>query len=360
MSPRPISAPPQGGPRSRALAVAAVCCVLAVLTGADAAAGQQTDVIVLINGDRVTGKIEELERGRLRVDTRYVGVVSINWRRVAEVRSDLLFEVELANGRRFLSTIGPAEDDGRISIDRGNGPEAVPHLSVVRLVPLRDSFWSRMRGSLDAGVSFLSQDNRLDYTLGATAEYRAANYSISLNANSLLRLQDSTSNVNRQDVSLAFRRNLARRWFWTLWSATQSNSELDLDVRNTVGGGAGHYFVNSNRWRFRSAVGIGYSRERYDGQRGGNTTTGLLSNVLEFFNFGSRVTDITLQLNLLPILNQKDRYRFEGDLNGRHELFADFFLRLRVFSSVDSRPPTEGSSRKADFGVTTSLGWTFN
>lgn len=350
----------QGVPRPRSPAVLAMSWMVGLSLATVPAVAQQTDVVVLVNGDQVTGKIEELERGRLRVDTRFVGMVSINWRRVAEVRTDLLFEIELANGTRLFSRIGPAEGDARMSIDRGDGPEPVPHLSIVRLVPLRDSFWSRIRGSIDAGVSFLSQNNRLDYTLGATAEYRGATYSLTFDANSLLRLQDSTSNVNRQDISLAYRRNLARRWFWTGWANTQTNSELDLDLRATLGAGAGRYFVNTNRWRFRTALGVGYSRESYSGQAGGYTTTGVISNVLDFFNYGARDTDITLQLNLLPILNQKDRYRFEGDLNGRHELLTDFFIRLRVFSSIDSRPPTAGATRKADFGVTTSLGWTFN
>jgi putative salt-induced outer membrane protein YdiY len=333
--------------------------VLLLLSVAPAVA-QKTDVIVLINGDRVTGKIEELERGRLRVDTRFVGIVSINWRRVASVRTDLLFEVELSSGERFLSTIGASETDGLVMIDRGSGPEDVPRLSVVRLVPLRPSFWSRLRGSVDVGVSFLSQNTRLDYTLGGKAEYRGANYNVMLTANSLLRLQDNSSNVNRQDLSLAYRQNFGTRWFWSAWVATQANSELNLDLRNTLAGGAGRYFVNTNRWRLSTGIGLGYSRERYSDRPARSSTTAILINRLDFFNYGARDTDISLGLDLLPVVSESDRLRFEGDLDGRHEILADFFIRLRVFSSFDSRPPTEGATRRSDFGVTTSLGWTFN
>src|SRR5580765_4577289 len=58
------------------------------------AAGQtKTDVVTLRNGDRVTGDIVKLSRGRLEVRTNDVGTVNIEWDKVAKVEAARYFEV---------------------------------------------------------------------------------------------------------------------------------------------------------------------------------------------------------------------------------------------------------------------------
>ena len=57
---------------------------------------QKTDRILLQNGDRVTGEILKLQRGRLVVDTAQAGgKVNIRWRYIADLESDKsVFEFE--------------------------------------------------------------------------------------------------------------------------------------------------------------------------------------------------------------------------------------------------------------------------
>ena len=73
---------------------------LLLLVLAATALAQKTDVIVLINGDRITGEIKSYSAGRLVVDTDGAGDVSIKWNKIASITSDKEFEIE-THGRRL-------------------------------------------------------------------------------------------------------------------------------------------------------------------------------------------------------------------------------------------------------------------
>jgi hypothetical protein len=72
-----------------------------------------------------------------------------------------------------------------------------------------------------------------------------------------------------------------------------------------------------------------------------------------------RKSDVTVNLDVIPVLTQAGRVRLEANVEGRHEFFKDFFFKATVFDSYDSKPPTGGTTNKNDFGVTTSVGWSF-
>ena len=45
----------------------------------DAIAANKTDVVTFVNGDRLTGEVKSLERGRLRFKTDATDTISIEW-----------------------------------------------------------------------------------------------------------------------------------------------------------------------------------------------------------------------------------------------------------------------------------------
>lgn len=73
------------------------------------ATAAKTDVIVLDNGDRITGEIKGMSRGKIDYSTDDAGRLSVEWTKVAQVTSDHAFEVEMSSGR---STMG-SSDPGR-------------------------------------------------------------------------------------------------------------------------------------------------------------------------------------------------------------------------------------------------------
>ena len=70
-----------------------------LLIAAPLAARPKVDVIVMANGDHITGEIKSLSAGVLRVDLDYVdGSVALQWMKVARVESPQLFIVHTQDG----------------------------------------------------------------------------------------------------------------------------------------------------------------------------------------------------------------------------------------------------------------------
>ena len=67
----------------------------------------KTDVIVLKNGDRVTGEILELEYGLLRLSTDDMGTINIEWSAIASIDSQYTFDVQRAGGRSTPASSPP-------------------------------------------------------------------------------------------------------------------------------------------------------------------------------------------------------------------------------------------------------------
>jgi len=82
-------------------ALIATCLVCA----SPATAAPKTDVLVFLNGDRLTGEVKSLERGRLRFNTDATGTIAIEWDDIASLQSNQNIQVESEGGVRYLGNL---------------------------------------------------------------------------------------------------------------------------------------------------------------------------------------------------------------------------------------------------------------
>ena len=76
--------------------------VLLLLTSlARPASAARTDVVTLVNGDRITGEIVVLDRGQLQFKTDDAGTIVIEWLKLTGVEANRQFEILTADGRHF-------------------------------------------------------------------------------------------------------------------------------------------------------------------------------------------------------------------------------------------------------------------
>ena len=83
--------------------------VLAVLLVAGlpaiAAAQGRTDIVTLANGDRITGEVRRLERGRLQFKTDDAGTLYLEWDKLTSVVTTRLVEIGTADGSTYLGSL---------------------------------------------------------------------------------------------------------------------------------------------------------------------------------------------------------------------------------------------------------------
>jgi hypothetical protein len=81
-----------------------------------ALAAPKTDVIVLVNGDRLTGEVKGLERGKLSFKTDATGTIQVEWNKVASLWSDQYLQVELTSGLRYAGRAPQHDQEGQLLI----------------------------------------------------------------------------------------------------------------------------------------------------------------------------------------------------------------------------------------------------
>ena len=91
------------------------CLIMLILT-APAFGAAKTDVVFFQNGDRLTGEVKSLERGRLRFKTDATDTISIEWDDVAYLSSDRNIQVETDEGQRFLGHLNRASNASAVII----------------------------------------------------------------------------------------------------------------------------------------------------------------------------------------------------------------------------------------------------
>ena len=170
--------------------------------------------------------------------------------------------------------------------------------------------------------------------------------------------QDGTDNISSLNTAFAYQRQFGDSWFYSGFVSGAQSSQLDLEIRGSVGALAGRYFVESNKVNLSSALGLSYARERFADQEGDNALQGLLVTDFEFFSWGGLDTDLSSRLVVIPVIDQSGRWRIGFDTSLSREIVSNFYLSVGVHEQYDSKPPTV-DPEKNDFSVTTSFGWSF-
>jgi hypothetical protein len=345
------------------LRVALPALLLVSLVGlcATAQAAPKTDVVVLVNGDRITGEVKALEYNQLKLSTSHMGTIYIEWDKVASLKSDQYLLLERTDGTRYYGQLVAGEGEAKLRVRHKEGEPAqlVDMASVVRAQPIEGgAFIDRLDGYVSAGFDFAKANNRnsVDVSGGLSSRTRIRAWAVDGSAN----LTDDSTGATSERYQLqgSYRQFVRRRDFYQGFGGFDRNTELDLNLRTTVGGAYGRYFVQNNHSEWLGGLGLAYAHENYTGGEVVDSVSGVLSTTFRVFRYDFPETDIGGTLTVLPSLTESGRYRAEGDLRAKYEFVDDLYFELKVYGSYDSKPPLS-ESEQSDYGITTSLGYSF-
>jgi len=330
----------------------------ALLLSSDRAVAQKTDVVVLRNGDAVTGEIKELKRGKIRFSTDAMGTVYVEWPKIKTLTTDKTFDIELTDGARIFGSMRAAEDPNQVELIAEEDTLVVATQSIIGMLQVGESFWKRFDGSADLGFDFTQQNAKADLRLSSQVKYQTGLNRFVFNFASSFSRQDSVEDISNLNTDLIYLREFASRWFYSGVLSVEQNSQLSLDIRGSFSALAGRFVVQSNQVLLGISAGLGYSRERFEDQSGSDTFQGLLATQFDFFNWGGLDTDLSSRLEVIPVINQGGRWRIAFTTDFKREILGDFFIKVGIREYFDSQPPTEDTNTN-DITLNTSLGYSF-
>jgi hypothetical protein len=345
--------------RRRAIAVGLTA--LALTLGAPGIAlAARTDIIVLRNGDHITGEVIQMQQGKLQVKTDDAGTLSIEWDKVASVATAAHYDVTMRDGRRLFGRLRPGASGSLDLLDDSGAVTTLPTSGIVWFTQIKNTFWSRFDGSLDLGGSYTRSSGVADVAFDADARYRRPSYSYSGSLSSNLTRQDEENEktTTRYSLKLNYTRFRSNQWFVSPFALFESNRDLGFTFRGTGAFSIGRYVLQSNRAEVVVAGGISAGRE-YPVDAATVTNVDALG-ALDFslFTYDYPTTRVDFAMLVFPSLDDPGRVRVNADVKIKRELFKDFFAGVSAYDAYDNKPKA-GAARTNDFGVSLSFGWTF-
>jgi putative salt-induced outer membrane protein YdiY len=319
---------------------------------------QKTDVIILNNGDRITGEVKKLEYGLVTFKTDDAGNLSIKWDKISSVTARETFEVETAEGNVYFGSILLSLLNDTLIVTSDQFRFEIAKLSVVSIIPIKNKFFKRLDGSVGVGFSYTKATTLAQLNFNTAIQYRTRKMGTSVSYDGNFSTQEQEGNTRRQEFYYQWQWLLPGRWFFGVQTGFEQNSELGLDMRINLGVGGGRNLIQNNRNVFQALLGCqGISEWLSEEAESSRDLEGIITLNYSLFKYDSPESNISVKANAFPGITDWGRFRLNTSMNISQEIIKDFTIGLIFYSSFDNQPP-EGSA-KSDWGITTSIGYTF-
>lgn len=332
--------------------------ILAMVFFSHAAWAERTDIVYLKNGDRITGEVKKLIRGKLEVKTDHMGTIFIEWEHVLQLTSDTGQSIELTDGQRYYGTLTKPAADNMLTISTPMGQADVTVDEVVNMYPVESNFWDRLDVNVDFGLSWDKGSEVGKYNLGMDSTYRRRDSISKVIFSTEITTQANASSTSRAELSGLHNIFKPGKRFHSYFANLERNDQLGLDLRALVGAGYGWVPVRTLRNWFSIALGANVNREiPTDGETQSNLE-GVGWLTYEYYKFDSPERSLATNFLVFPGITDWGRWRLGFNTVFKLELVKDLYWKMDFYANYDNKPISPDAAT-SDYGVTTSLGYKF-
>jgi len=342
-----------------------IVILASLLFGLPLTAREKTDVIVMKNGDRWTGEIKALNAGVLYVSLSYVdGTVSVNWSQVARIESKQPFIVRMADGTVYagvLKTVDKAADSPvTLEVFEENTSLELKRDGVAEVDQTSLQFWRRFNGNVGLGLNYTKGNNATQYNFNSDVGYLRERWSVDVGYTSNLSANEGSKTSTRNEVSVSGQHLLPwKNYFYAGIADFLQSSTQGIDLQTTLGGGIGKYLKRSNRVIWTVTGGVGWQSTAYRTtlvtENRQQLAAAIIATRLQVFTF--KKTNLDFTANLLPVLSDPGRVKFNTNASYFLKIFGNFDWNISFFGNWDNRPPPTFAG--SDYGTSSGISWKF-
>jgi len=319
----------------------------------------KTDIVILKNGDHLTGELKRMEFARLTFKTDAMSTIYIEWNKIIYLKAAETFRTELENGYDFAGSLDTDSLNNELIIIFDSLSYHSKLNKIVRIIPIKDTFLKRLKFSIDLGFSYTKASDVAQLSTNLSGSVRSWQWNHNLAFNSIVTTKVDTTPAENIDLNYNLSRFFLYRWFLNGFTGVEKNTELDLDLRLLIGLGGGKDIFRTNTNLLAAVVGMQVTQEWYISESGSTTNlegVGYLQH--KKFVYDDPEVDITTTFRVYPSLTVPGRIRFSFNTNLKWEIFSDFFWRLTFYDNFDNKPKDPGTSTN-DYGITINFGWSY-
>lgn len=202
------------------------------------------DTVWLKNGDKLSGTITVFDGGKLLIQTKYAGAVTIEWKEVKTLDSDqhLLVKQDAYSGE--VSKSLTAAEDGKVTLANGEAPKTVELASIQQILKpkpvVEDLVW---KGNVDLALDYQrAEKDTDDYDVGFKTSARHGRWRHTAEGEYNREVQDDETTTDNWRAEYALDRFLTDQWFWQGRLNYKRDHIEELARQRVVGTGPGYQF----------------------------------------------------------------------------------------------------------------------
>ena len=337
--------------RLKMMFVSSMIGIFLLMTGTGMA-----DQINLKNGDRMTGQVIRMQENQLVFKTDYAGEITIAWKEVLSVKTDRPIVVVLKDDTS-LEGRSQAFEESKMQLDSDMlaAPASFQLSDVKAINPVKKKpvQWtaranvslSNERGNTDTDNYYLDGE-----FIARTEENR---YSISGKYN-----EEKSDGVTTAKSAVGYGKYdhfLNKQWFVFANTLFEHDEFKDLNLRSTIGAGAGYQFFETPLLNLSASAGLAWVDENFDLAQDNNYPAGQWSVNYDQYVF-KRVMQLFHKQNGYISLKDSNDWFFKTQTGVRFPLYKGLTATFQFDYDYDNQP-SAAAEKKEDTGFLLLLGY---
>ena len=380
--------------RYRLIHQIALSCLL-ILCATQSWGHAKTDLITVVNGDQITGAVRAMTAGKLAVSTSYAGTVNIKWREIKQIESRYLYEIRLDDGERIYGRFTTNTTENQLTLRVSGQYRQVDIDDIVEVRSIEEELADKLDLQLSSTITADPDNKTLVLFASGTYDVRGGRTNFSARVDDTRNTQDdktTSSNASSLQISREFwRERGTAQSFRVLNVRYDTNDELNIDHRGSLGFGLGRYLINdlghelgvsagvqaTQEWRGRcddqvtsnSALATAWSDDDMEDEDEDKPRKSLercadaelfLNFKWHLYSFQKRDMDIFVTGATYPSLTDWGRVRGDLNLIINWELFNNFYWAVNLRTEVDNAGDREDDSYgNSDYTLSTGVSWKY-
>ncbi|HEY7090576.1 MAG TPA: DUF481 domain-containing protein [Tepidisphaeraceae bacterium] len=336
--------------RIRTVATAVILCALVPV---------RADQIVFKNGDKITGKIETMDGGKMKITSAVAGEIIVDMKDVATFSTDAPIEIKTAEGKKINEPVTATTEPDQVKTASG---EVVPLPGVSKINPPPEKWTGNVlvngsiaRGNTDTddlGISALAvlrRDNDVDndrFTLSGGYNFGRQR---------IPGTGDKVTSTDNWNALGKYDKFLTDKIYVYGLFKVEHDRIADLNYRLSPGVGVGYQWYERDDFHLSTEAGISYVYEDFISDGTNEHLAGRLA-----YHIDRKMNDtVTLFSNgeWLPAFEDPSDYNLTADAGIRADITKVLFSEFKVEWKRDSSPAP--GAEKNDLRYILGIGWKF-
>jgi putative salt-induced outer membrane protein YdiY len=313
--------------------VAALALVATQIVHAD-------DMVVMKNGDRITGDVKQVWNGEVFIEPEYGDEYAIDLDYVAYVQTEEPFEVEVRIGRRIEMVIGRLgqSETGEASVLGEDGSVLYPLSMVDNVEEIEDYFDWEVRTDASVNVSEGNTEASSSY-LTFYAQLKVGDHRHEFTVS---RDEQRTNNELTKDQTQAIYQDtwtFTPKWFVRGTVSWTRDPIRDLDMRSRLFVGPGYHIFEDSKRRMNVSIGPEYVSEKIGDESEQSAAIKATYDYEQKFLQDDLV--VFANFDYTRIYDGRQNKLLETRLGIRYDVTDDIYLTMQGTYDYESNPASD-------------------